>query len=205
MVLVKEIVKIIKKSKPSLLNEEGESRSDHRMGLRMQLTAFLNATLGIILLIIALCTDHWCGRESDMLTIYEGLWTKCTDHHHEGGRPKFCTKLEGTFGHDQYNYYPVLVFLFLACFVHLISFVMSIVLLCQRQNMKLEKALAIVQFIVLLLTVVGLVFYVITYDDNYYGLKWSCALGWGSTLCFLAALVFLLIDIDRQNKTADNN
>ena len=70
------------------------------MGLRMQLTSFLNSIFGIVILIIALCTDHWCGRESDDLTIYEGLWTKCTIHHHENGKPKECVKLEGTFGHD---------------------------------------------------------------------------------------------------------
>jgi len=49
-----------------------------------------------------------------------------------------------------------------------------------------------------LLTLVGLAIYAMTFDDNYYGLKWSSALAWGSTLCFLASFVFTLIDLDRK-------
>lgn len=171
---------------------------DQRMGIRMQLTAFLNANLGIVLLIIAIATDHWAGRESEKLTIYEGLFTKCDEHHHEGGRPKFCRELTGTWGHEEYMFTPVLVFLFMACGLHLIGFIMSIVLFCRRENVSLEKALAVVEIFVLISTITGLSIYATTFDDNYYALKWSAALGWGSTLCMLAAFVFTLIDIDRK-------
>lgn len=69
------------------------------MGVRMQLTAFLNSNLGIILLVVALVTNHWAGRESSKIYVYEGLWEKCTEHTHEDGKPTTCKPLEESFVH----------------------------------------------------------------------------------------------------------
>lgn len=59
----------------------------------------------------------------------------------------------------------------------------------------------IFHFILVLFTITGLAIYATQYDNNYYTLKWSYALGWGATLCMFAALVFTIIDIDRKRRT----
>lgn len=71
------------------------------MGIRIRLTAFLNANLGIILLIIGVATKHWAGRESKKMNIYEGLWTKCTHHKHDENKDVWCRGIETTFGHSE--------------------------------------------------------------------------------------------------------
>lgn len=170
------------------------------MGIRIRLTAFLNANLGIILLIIGVATKHWAGRESKKMNIYEGLWTKCTHHKHDENKDVWCRGIETTFGHSETQFLAIVIFLFMACFLHIVSFVIALILFF-KEGPVLEKVLAGIQLFILLFTITGLAIYATQYDNNYYTLKWSYALGWGATLCMFAALVFTIIDIDRKRRT----
>ena len=63
------------------------------MALRSDITAFFISNVGISLLLIGIFTNHWASRQTKDILVYRGLFTKCVDHIHEGGKKLTCKPL----------------------------------------------------------------------------------------------------------------
>ena len=63
------------------------------MALRSDFAVFIFSNIGISLLLIGIFTNHWASRQNKDIVVYEGLFTKCVDHIHEGGKDLTCKPL----------------------------------------------------------------------------------------------------------------
>ena len=78
-----------------------------KMRLRSDIAAFFLSNIGITLLLIGIFTNHWAGRQNKNILVYEGLFTKCVDHIHEGGKDLTCKLLPQDAG--EYRYCMILI------------------------------------------------------------------------------------------------
>ena len=63
------------------------------MALRSDITAFFISNIGISLLLISIFSNRWASRQTKDILVYQGLFTKCVDHIHEGGKNLTCKPL----------------------------------------------------------------------------------------------------------------
>ena len=59
-------------------------------------------------------------------------------------------------------------------------------------------------FILVSSAIIGLAIFAVEYDSDYFALKWSYALGWGSALCMFAALIFSIIEIAHKRRDRED-
>ena len=65
----------------------------NKMALRSDITAFFISNIGISLLLISIFSNRWASRQTKDILVYQGLFTKCVDHIHEGGKNLTCKPL----------------------------------------------------------------------------------------------------------------
>jgi len=168
------------------------------MGGRTSIAAAVTSNIGIILVAIAIATDHWATRPSKTYDFYQGLWNKCKILHSEDETT--CTKInERNYNYTRLNYISIIGLLLCACALHVINTIL-VVCDCCLQKVWLQKITACLQTLILSSTIAALAVYTRTYDKTYYKLGWSYVLGWCGVCFELAGLIFMIVRIETNRK-----